>query len=102
MGREPSGRTCDDAAGACPHINAGYTRCADRLRLGRLHEAFGLCAGRFGACPTFQDLAREQPREYPRLIRSEDPADATPSRGIVRLTLDRSGGHPIALRRTGT
>ena len=120
MGRNTADRSCEEAAGNCPFINVGHASCADRLCLGRLAEAFELCAGRFDTCPTYLDLAREQPREPLRLSDHRAPSSPhhrpQPARSVVRLTLHRhplhapglvasgrrGGAGTLPLRRTGT
>jgi hypothetical protein len=45
---------------ACPHIDAGDSRCAHRFTLRRMDQAFGVCLCGWRTCPIYQMLAREQ------------------------------------------
>ncbi len=43
----------------CPFLERRDPRCADRLSLERLAEAFSLCAGRYEHCNFFQQIRVE-------------------------------------------
>jgi len=51
--REPA------AAVACPHLEQDDPRCASRLCLGRLEQAFAVCLGAYQGCVVFQQLTIE-------------------------------------------
>ena len=48
----------DDGDGcACPHIDRDDPRCAHRLSLNRIDQAFNVCFGSYRGCPVFQRIA---------------------------------------------
>lgn len=88
--------TCD-----CPHIDRNDPRCASRLTLGHLDQAFDLCVGAFNRCPIFTRLRNE-------LAVGDTPTRFTPPRlrliddGPLPLVTVTCGGRDVALRPTGT
>ncbi len=71
---------------ACPHIDRDDPRCASRLCLGRLEQAFSVCFGAYRSCLTYHRINRELAA----------PMDSSP---LVMLT---TNGTALPLRRTGT
>jgi len=54
MARDRSSNT------SCPFVNLQDRRCANRLTLGHLDQAFGLCFGQHSLCAVYARLQREQ------------------------------------------
>jgi hypothetical protein len=48
-----------DAACDCPYLDQNDPRCAGRLTLGHLDEAFSFCLDGYQRCPNFHRLNRE-------------------------------------------
>jgi hypothetical protein len=48
----------------CPFLNYDDRRCCRRLALVNLPLAFSLCLGNHERCPVYQQLCREQDRDW--------------------------------------
>jgi hypothetical protein len=80
----------------CPHLNRDDARCASRLCLGRLEQAFSVCFGAFHVCPMYHIINREADGEL-------EPASARPLIAArVALTPLTMQEQRIARRATGT
>jgi hypothetical protein len=87
-------------ADGCPHLNSDDPRCASRLCLSRLDQAFTVCFGAFHACPMFHRINGELSRHAEESSDS-GPEPALPDAGLppIRLTIQAQA---VALRPTGT
>ena len=43
----------------CPFIDRDDSRCASQFKLGRLHNAFGVCINEYQRCATYHQILRE-------------------------------------------
>ncbi len=43
----------------CPFIDRDDSRCASKFKLGRLHNAFGICMNEYQRCATYHQILRE-------------------------------------------
>ncbi len=62
---EAGGASASARAGGestCPHLDRDDARCAHRLSLGRIDQAFSVCFSAFHACPVFQRISAEPPQ----------------------------------------
>ena len=42
----------------CPFIDADRPECSERLNMGHINEAFGLCVSKYFLCPLYLELSR--------------------------------------------
>jgi hypothetical protein len=54
------GRPPHSPGGVCPHLDRNDLRCATRLSLGRIEQAFSVCFGAYHGCPMFHRINGEQ------------------------------------------
>jgi hypothetical protein len=52
----------DQAAPVCPYIDRSDPRCAERLTILNLREAFQFCFGHAPACPVHRQIRYEESR----------------------------------------
>jgi hypothetical protein len=69
----------------CPFLDRDDSRCAHRLTLSHLDEAFAYCLHHYRRCPLYHQLMREAKRER------AEPAQPQPARPPVPLRRERSG-----------
>lgn len=74
---------------ACPHIDRDDPRCASRLCLGQLEQAFCICFGSYRSCLMYHRINSEQERNPQSNLLNH----------LVALT---SNGNNLPLRQTGT
>ena len=80
----------------CPHLNRDDARCASRLCLGRLEQAFSVCFGAFHVCPMYHVINREAARQLePEAAGRRFAASAV----VTPITMH---DQRITLRATGT
>ncbi len=77
----------------CPHLDRDDPRCASRLNLGRLDQAYSVCFGSFDVCPMYHELNAED-----RVAQPERP----PMVETLRLTPLTCHGRHLPLRATGS
>lgn len=88
-----------EAACDCPHLDRNDPRCAARLTLGHLDEAFSFCLGGFQRCPNFHRINRERAaadagRPVLRLI--DEEACSTQCAEATRIDVTRNGRSLVA------
>ena len=42
----------------CPFIDTDRPECSERLNMGHINDAFGLCVSKYFLCPLYLDLSR--------------------------------------------
>jgi hypothetical protein len=47
----------DHTEDSCPHVDRDDPRCAHRLSINRIDQAFNVCFGSYRGCPVFQRIA---------------------------------------------
>jgi len=100
---EANSATSGQRPDCCPHLNADDPRCASRLCLSRLDQAFSVCLGAFHACPMFHRINDERAGGESQVSgQAHAIAISSPSRNarpLIGLTVHAPA---IALRPTGT
>lgn len=86
-------RSLPPSHGVCPHVDRDDPRCASRLNLGRLDQAYSVCFGAFHLCPMYHRIGAED-----RAARSSPQ----PLVETLRTTPLTCHGQPLPLRATGS